>query len=208
MNPIRRVLDHAADIPVFQEGPTLAQARRGAERTITRAVIFGMEVQDADLGIIEHSALVAKTAEWLGERLAISEADSYVLKTAAELHEVGMFSVAPELLLRNARLSLDELEMVRRQATLSARLASVMHGPRVGRLIEHQYDDYEQRTFAAHDPDELLAGILRVADVIAAVRRPRPYQAALSLHEQSRLLESGSGSRFHPLAVRCALSIA
>jgi HD-GYP domain-containing protein (c-di-GMP phosphodiesterase class II) len=186
----------------------LDDARSHAQRTITRALAFGMEAREVEMQIVEHSALVSMVSGELGERMHISEADAYVLKTAAELHEVGMFGISPELLMRSTEYSADELALVRGQAKVSGDLAALMHGPRVGRLIEHQYDDYDAPEEGPEDPDRLLAGILRVADAIAAVTSPRPYQMALSLLERGLMLQRGAGTRFHPLAVESAMGMA
>lgn len=206
MNPVLRLYNHLIGIPIIPEGPTLAAARGHAQRTVTTTIMFGMDMKESQLGILEHSAQVAMIAGWLGERMDVSEPDAYVLRTAAELHEVGMFGVDPALLMQTSPLSPEELATVRSQALVSARLAATMHGPRVALLIEGQYDDHAAQEGETNDPDRLLAGILRVADVIAAVRNPRPYQDALTLQQQERLLQRGSGTRFHPLAVQYAMA--
>jgi len=185
----------------------LAEERDRTRRAILRALEFGVEVREAELEIIEHSALVAMLCESLGERTSLPESDLYVLQTAARLHEAGMFAVPSSLLLRPTALSPEELEQVRGQAKISAALAGIMHHPRVARLIEYQYDDYVMLSDRLPEADLLLAGLLRVADVIAAVTRPRPYQDPLPRKLQARLLEGGAGTRFHPLAVRCALGL-
>lgn len=206
MNPVLRLYNHLIGIPIIAEGPTFAEARGHAQRTVTTTIMFGMELREAELGILEHCALVAMIAGWLGERMSISEPDAYVLRTAAELHEVGMFAIDPALLMQPGRLSPEQLATVRSQAAVSARIAATMHGPRVGRLIQGQYDDHDARVGESTDPDQILAGILRVADVIAAVRTPRPYQEALTLQQQELLLARGAGTTFHPLAVQYAMA--
>lgn len=177
-------------------------------RTAASTLLFGMELRDRELRIFEHSALVSVLADSLARRLEVSEADAHILRTAARLHELGMFAVPAELLTRAAPLSAAELERVRAQAELSAEVAAVMHHPRTARLIRHQYDGYERLRALGFPPaDLLLAGILQVADVLAAVTLPRPYQSPLPWGERARVLESGVGTRFHPLAVQSALAV-
>lgn len=188
-------------------GPTLDEERDRTQQTILRTLAFGLEVREAELEIIEHSALVSILCGSLGRLMDLPESEAYVLQTAAQLHEVAMFAVPAELLLKATPLTPEELETVRRQAKASAQVAAIMHHPRVARLIEHQYDDYATLADRLPEADLLLSGILRVADVVAAVTRPRPYQDALPLPDRAQLLESGAGTRFHPLAVRCALQL-
>lgn len=183
----------------------LEEERDRTRQTILRTLEFGVEVRDAELEVIEHSALVSVLCGSFGRRMNLSEADLYILETAARLHETGMLAVPPALLLRPTPLSPEELEQVRGQARISAALAGLMHHPRVARLIEYQYDDYVALSDRLPESDLLLAGLFRVADVVAAVTRPRPYQDPLPRSLQARILQSGAGTRFHPLAVRCAL---
>lgn len=186
----------------------LEDARGHAHRTITRTLTLGLDLRESQLEVIEHSALVAVLCRSLARWLHLSDADAYILETAAELHELGMFTVDAGLLLRTAPLTEAELAAVRGQARVSATLAAVMHHPRVALLIEHQYADFTGLRDQLDEPDLLLAGVLRVADTIAAVTHPRPYQEPLSVAERAQMLESGAGTRFHPVAVDAALRFA
>ena len=176
-------------------------------RAMVRTLAFGLEVRDAELDIVQHCTLVADLCASLGKVLDLSPGEAYILDTAARLHEIGMFSIPASLLKRDAPLSAEELALVRSQARLSAEIAATMHHPRVATLIEHQYDDYSELVGKLDEADLLLAGIVRVADLIAAVTRPRPYQVAHSWESRVSLLMGGSGTRFHPLAVEGALQI-
>lgn len=209
MSWMQRLIERvtAGPEPERSLGPSLDEERERTQQTILRTLSFGLEVREAELEIIEHSALVAALCGSLGRLLHLSEADAYILETAARLHEIGMFAVPPELLLRADPLSPDELERVRSQARISAQLAATMHHPRVVRLIESQYEDYAELADRMPEADLLLAGILRVADVVAAVTRPRPYQESLPPGARATLLEQGAGTRFHPSVVRGALML-
>lgn len=209
MSWMQRLIDRvtAGPDPELSLGPSLEEERERTHQTILRTVSFGLEVREAELEIVEHCALVSILCGSLGRLVDLPESEAYVLQTAAQLHEVAMFAVPAELLLKSTPLSPEELETVRRQAKASAELAAIMHHPRVARLIEHQYDDYAALSDRLPESDLLLAGILRVADVVAAVTRPRHYQDPLPLEARALMLESGAGTRFHPLAVRCALQL-
>jgi response regulator RpfG family c-di-GMP phosphodiesterase len=197
-----------AEPPTLQNsGATRKEELARTNRTMVRTLAFGLEVRDAGLDIVEHCTLVADMCGTLGQLLRISLADAYILDTAARLHEIGMFSVPPDLLTRDAPLSEEELARVRSQARLSAEIAATMHHPRVVRLIEHQYVDYAELAGKLDDQDLLLAGIFRVADLIAAVTHPRPYQRPLPWEGRVELLRGGAGTQFHPLVVEGALLI-
>lgn len=209
MSWMQRLIERvtAGPEPARSLGPSLDEERERTQQTILRTLSFGLQVREAELEIIEHSALVSILCGSLARLLALPESEAYTLQTAAQLHEVAMFAVPAELLLKETPLTAEELETVRRQAKASAELAAIMHPPRVARLIEHQYDDYASLADRMSEGDLLLAGILRVADVVAAVTRPRPYQDPLPIVDRAMLLQSGAGTRFHPQAVQCALQL-
>ena len=182
----------------------MAEQRTRTGNAIARTISGVVVARDNALGITDHSALVAFLASVAGRLLKISEPDARILATAAHLHEIGMYAVPTPLLRRSAALSPDELARVRQQAALSARLAAFLHHPRVVSLIAHQYDDHAELRKRLPPEDLLLAGIFRVADVIAAVTLPRPYQSPLGRSGRIRMLLAGAGTRFHPEAVKIA----
>lgn len=185
----------------------LEQQTVKTKRAMLGSLAFGLEMTDFKLGMLEHCARVAVIAGWLGERMGLSDADGYILENAARLHEIGMISVPVEILQRSAPLTELEMALVRDQARVGAEIARAMHHPRVALLIEHQYDDYEQLREKLSIDDLLLAGVLRVADVITAISWPRPYQDPMPARSRVEVLESGAGIRFHPLAVRFAVEL-
>lgn len=212
MNEFRRFLSRILlDRPRPENFRSVVDEERDlTERALATALVFGLSVRDAALGVIDHSARVALVAERIAERAGIHDADRYVLQLAARLHELGMFAVPSDLLGRRAPLDASELDTVRGQARISAEVARLVHPPRVAGLIEHQYDDYRAIAEGTEleDRDVLLAGILRVADVFAAVTWPRPYQDPMPAEFREELLQSGAGTRFHPRAVRSAMELA
>lgn len=206
---MQRFLDRlsAPRDPEGEAEHALYQARDRTRETVLRTLQGGLHVRESQMGILEHSAMVSTICDTLARTMRLSEADAYILRTAARLHEVGMFSIPPALLLRPTPLTRGELERVRWQAMVSADIAEPMHHPRIVGLIRSQYQDFASLRGHLSDADLLLAGILRVADVVAAVTHPRPYQDPLPWNERARVLHSGAGTRFHPLAVEHALEL-
>lgn len=208
MSWIQRLLERVtspADEP--SRGLSLEEEKSRTHQTIMRTLSFGLEARDDETEAIEHSALVTILCAALARILELSESDRYILETAAQLHEVGMMTVPAALIASEGALTPEQLEQVRGQAKISADLASSAHHPRVASLIELQYDDYDDLVGRLKDPDLLLAGVLRVSDVIAAVTRPRPYQHPMPPDERAAILEAGAGTQFHPLAVQAALKL-
>lgn len=167
------------------------------------------DADDADhrLHVVTHSARVALLASWLARELGVGDDRRDEVWYAARLHEVGMISVPSGLVGRPAPLTRGELRRVREQARVGAEMARSMGRPLSALLIEHQYDDYDtlRRTLPRGSDDALLAGIFRVADVLDAMTAPRPYQPPVPEGRRLEVLREGSGTRFHPEAVRALL---
>ncbi len=185
--------------------PPPAYAEDEASLAAASALIVALERRDHELDLSPHCARVAAHAERMATLLEVDPAQRAVLRHAALLHEVGMIGVPAELLRKPGILTHDELRRVREQAVLAAEVTRAACGPLAATLVRHQYDDYA--TLREHLADDalLLAGILRIADVVEAITRPRPYQAPLPPDTRRRLLQAGAGSHFDPSAVHAFL---
>jgi response regulator RpfG family c-di-GMP phosphodiesterase len=194
--------DGAADDPAAER-----EAMEETSLRLSSALVIAFDARDPGLDIVGHSSRVARLAEDLARGMGLSERDVEVLARAAQLHEIGMISVPQELLERPSQLSPEELARVRFQAVVGAEIVRAAYDDRTAVLIERQYLDYAwlARTTQLAPTELLLSGILRVADVLDAVSRPRPYQDPMPAERQREVLRSGMGSRFHPLVVHSGL---
>ncbi|HEY0155166.1 MAG TPA: HD domain-containing phosphohydrolase [Longimicrobium sp.] len=174
---------------------------------VASALMVALERRDDELGLAGHCARVAMLADRLAAHQGVDPELRAILHHAALLHEVGMIGVPSELLRKTEVLTHDELGIIHRQAELGAEIARGVCGPLGATLIRHQYDDYATLRDILADEEVLeLAGILRMADVVEAITRPRPYQPPLPPSTRLALLRSGAGSLFDPLAVDAYLT--
>jgi HD-GYP domain-containing protein (c-di-GMP phosphodiesterase class II) len=174
---------------------------------VASALMVALERRDDELGLASHCARVAMLADRLAAHQGVDPELRAILHHAALLHEVGMIGVPAELLRKTEVLTHDELGIIHRQAELGAEIARGVCGPLGATLIRHQYDDYATLRDVLADEEVLeLAGILRTADVVEAITRPRPYQPPLAPATRRALLLSGAGSLFDPAAVDAYLS--
>ncbi|HEX8829820.1 MAG TPA: HD domain-containing phosphohydrolase [Longimicrobium sp.] len=184
-----------------REPADLAEAEDEASLAAASALIVALERRDQELDLAPHCARVAAHAERMAVLLDVEPEHRAVLRHASLLHEVGMIGVPGELLSKPGVLTHDELQRVRDQAALGAEIARATCGPLAATVIRHQYDDYVTLRQRLDGEALVLAGILRIADVVEAITRPRPYQAPLPARTRIRLLRAGAGSHFDPSAV-------
>jgi response regulator RpfG family c-di-GMP phosphodiesterase len=196
----------------LEEGGENERQRELTEETALRlssTLVIAFDVRDAGSTVAAHSGRVARIAGRVSEALGLPRAATETVTRAAQLHEIGMIAVSPELLARAGPLDDGELARVRDQARVGSEIVRATHDPLTSRLVAWQYADFAalRRSGEAEDGELLLAGILRVADVLDAVANPRPYQDPMERVRRTELLLSGTGTRFHPVAARCGLEL-
>lgn len=181
----------------------IADEAAETELEIASALTFALRVREPYTHVVEHSARVTMLVDWIAPAVGLDSGEQEDLRRAARLHEMGMAAVPLELLLKRSPLSRQELERIRAQAWIGAEIARATHEPRTARLIENQYVDHSElrRRVPEGSRDLLLAGVLRVADVIDAILHPRPYQEPHPREYCLGVLRHGTGSKFHPGAV-------
>lgn len=191
--------------PAFQ-----AQARAGnAQLEMGTALIFGLQQRNARLRFVEHCARVAELVARMADTFPLNDAERADLYAAAQLHEIGMISVPPELIESPEPLDEAALARLRAQASVGAEILRPTHAARTCMLVEHQYTDFDEirLRFRPGSREVLLAGIMRAADALDTMLHPRPYQADLDPALPPLILRSGRGTNFHPQAVESLLQI-
>lgn len=178
-----------------------------AETAMQCALSFALQAQEWRFHFVEHCARVALTARYIADRLSVTPKHAAALHHAAEMHEVGMVAVPHELIRRPYALNSTELQQVRTQARVGARIVGAAYEPLKAAVVENQYASFAdlRRRLSAGSPELVLAGILRVADVYDTLLHPRPYQRDIPKWRWLEVLEGGMGSSFYPEAAEVLL---
>ncbi len=182
-----------------------------ADTKLEMATAFSVAIEASNhrIGFVEHSARVAMLVDELAKLLSVDESGRQDLKSAAQLHEIGMTAIPVELVENTARLDNDSVQRIRDQALISAEIARASQSARTVRLIEEQYTDFSEirRRYPVASIEVLLAGVLHVADAFDAVTNPRPYQFDLPATGRLNLITAGQGTRFDPRAVEVLVEL-
>lgn len=149
-----------------------------------------------------HSERVARYAGAIAERLGLHPGEVRRVKYAALVHDLGFAGIDPELLTKPGALTDTEMEIVRSHTVLGVSIIEPFGDLRdLIPLVAHHHENWDGSGYPQGLRGERIplgARILGIADAYDAMRRHRPYRAALSLDEAVRELRENAGTQFDP----------
>ncbi len=203
-----RKLRKAAET-IKEQNVSLAEANKLLRDRSTAAMESLSATVDArDSYTAGHSRRVQKLALAIGRELKLSEPELDLLGHAALFHDIGKLAVPDAILLKPARLSLEEWGVMRKHADEGARIIE-----RLGFLadavpaIRHHHERWDGSGYPdglAGEDIPLGARIIHVADALDSMLTTRIYQAQRPVEEALEQLGSGAGKQFCPRCARCA----
>ena len=176
-----RKLRKAAET-IKKQNVSLAQANRLLRERSTAAMESLSATVDArDSYTAGHSRRVQKLSLAIGREIGLSDAELDLLGYAALFHDIGKLGIPDSILLKPARLSLEEWGVMRRHADEGARIIE-----RLGFLadavpaIRHHHERWDGSGYPdglAGEEIPLGARIIHVADALDSMLTSRIYQA-------------------------------
>jgi putative two-component system response regulator len=149
-----------------------------------------------------HCQRLAQYAVALGARLRLDDDQMVALRRGAYLHDIGKVGIPDAVLLKPARLTPAEYEIMQRHTVIGDALCGELRSlADVRPIVRHHHErldgtGYPDRLSGEAIP--LLARILSVVDVYDALTSDRPYKSALPADQAMRELraEAAKGWRF------------
>jgi diguanylate cyclase (GGDEF)-like protein/putative nucleotidyltransferase with HDIG domain len=167
--------------------------------TLARAVDLRMAVPT------EHSALVARHAAGIAQRLGWGGADLAYLRVAAMLHDVGKVSLPDQILRKPGPLDEQEYEEIKLHPVIGAEFVNRVDGLSLIALwVKHSHEHFDGSGYPdglAGEDIPLASRILLVADAFDAMTSDRPYRAATSHERALEELRRNAGRQFDPRCV-------
>lgn len=181
--------------------------RRNLQLDAAENVVFAMAraVAARNPYTIYHAERVAQYAAELGRAHGLGEPDCVTLYRGGILHDIGEIALPDRILLKPARLSNDEMEVVRKHPVEGEEICAFLQGLRpILPIIRHHHERFDGRGYPDGLRGEkipLAARIIAVADAWAALRSGRPHRAGLSEGEALETMRMGAGSGWDPRIV-------
>jgi hypothetical protein len=173
------------------------------------ALTRALDTRDEETEV--HSQRVRRYTELLGRRLGVAEDDLEDMSRGALLHDIGKIGVPDAILLKPARLTEDELAMMRRHPVIG--YSMIVHIPflaKAAEIVLHHHEAYDGTGYPSGlvgDQIPLGARIFAVADALDAMTSDRPYRRALPLATALAEIERCRGKQFDPHLVDTLLAI-
>lgn len=152
-----------------------------------------------------HSERVMKVASMIAEELGVPEESIEILRSAAELHDIGKIGVPDAILRKAGKLTAEEWETMRRHPIVSEEICRPLGlPPEVLFLIKHHHERLDGKGYPAGllpEDQPLLQRILVVADSFDAMRSRRPYRDVMPEDELISELNRSAGRTMDPTVV-------
>ncbi len=179
---------------------------RSLEQTylgIVRALAIALDARDPYTR--GHSEQVARYSLILANELGLSEREKKDLELAAYLHDLGKIGIKDEILLKPAKLTPEEMKVIREHPSIGASILSPLTFlgdivPTVRYHHEH-YDGGGYPEGVKDDRIPLGARILALTDAFDAITSDRPYRSRRNIKEAVEEIKRCSGTQFDPKLV-------
>ncbi len=183
-----------------------------------RALAKVAESRDNETG--QHIARISEFAHRLAIEIRDNELseeqidDTFLadLQRSAPLHDIGKVGIPDSILLKPARLSEDEFEVMKRHSEIGAKILGdlvietqhagfLKMAARIARFHHERWDGNGYPVGISGKQIPLPARIVAVADVYDALTSERPYKDAWSPELARQTILEGSGTQFDPMVV-------
>jgi putative nucleotidyltransferase with HDIG domain len=157
-----------------------------------------------------HSERVTMFSMAIGRELGLPERDLDLLHRGGLLHDIGKISVPPALLDKPAKLTDEEMEVIKSHPAVGSRiLAPISVFRDIIPIVRHHHEKFDGTGY----PDRLagreipyLARVVAVADVYDALISDRPYRSGWTSEAAVELITRNAGSHHDPEIVTAFLA--
>jgi len=160
------------------------------------------EFRDDDTG--EHTYRVGELAAKLAAHVGLPPETVEIIHRAAPLHDVGKIAIPDAILLKPAKLTNEEFDLMKTHAEIGARLLSSSQSPlmqcaeRIARTHHERYDGSGYPSKIKGEDIPIEGRILAIVDVYDALTNERPYKKAWPHEEALAEIQRCAGTHFDP----------
>jgi len=165
-------------------------------------LVLGSAIAKRDSDTDAHNYRVSLYSTRMGEALGLAAADMRVLIKGAFLHDVGKLGIPDNILLKPAKLDVEEFTVMKTHVDKGASIVQPSSWLREGTsVVGYHHEKYAGGGYPHGLKGEdipITARIFAVADVFDALTSHRPYKKSLTFEETMDILEEDRGKHFDP----------
>jgi putative nucleotidyltransferase with HDIG domain len=165
-------------------------------------------VKQKDVDTFDHCVRVSRMSKLLASAAGLNEFDARIVEYAGLFHDIGKVGVPDEILLKPAKLTEEEYQIMKSHPVLSAKILDPLgHLEFFGKtlpgvLFHHERFDGRGYPEGVKGEDIPLASrIILVVDTFDAMTWSRPYRKGLSAEVAYKELADFAGRQFDPKLV-------
>ncbi|MDO8317623.1 HD-GYP domain-containing protein [Rhodoferax sp.] len=168
------------------------------------------EYRDPETGA--HILRMAHYSELIAKGLGLPVEDQVLLLEAAPMHDIGKVGIADNILLKPARLTPDEFEIMKQHAMYGHEILKdssskvLQAGAEIAKAHHEKFDGSGYPLGLIGEEIPIFSRIVAVADVFDALTSARPYKTAWSLERAAEYIQAKSGVHFDPRCVNAFFS--
>ena len=195
----RRLRAHAQELE--QKVRERTQELAEAQVEILRRLALAAEYRDDVTG--HHAERVGVLSALLASELGFPPEVVRLIRRAAPLHDVGKIGIPDAILLKPARLSAAEYEVMKSHTEIGAR---ILGGGRfhllelAQEIARSHHERWDGGGYLGLEREEipLVGRVVAVADVFDSLTNERPYKLPIPFAEAVAVVESERGRHFDP----------
>jgi HD-GYP domain-containing protein (c-di-GMP phosphodiesterase class II) len=150
----------------------------------------------------QHSVRVAETARQLARRLGLPREQVDEIALAARVHDLGKIGISNDILLKDGRLTPDEMAVMQTHPRIGVEVLQKYHNFRHALpVVLHHHERYDGKGYPdglAGDAIPLSAQIVAHADAFDAMTSDRPYRKGLRPEVALQRVIEATGTQFNP----------
>jgi len=163
------------------------------------------EYKDSDTSA--HIHRIAIYSEIIAKEMGMSDEEVYIIKNASMMHDVGKLGIPDNILLKPARLTKEEMEIMKTHSLLGAEIlkdanSKILKAAHKIAMYHHEKWDGSGYPCGKKGNDiPLIARIVTVVDVFDALITKRCYKEAYNMQKTLDILHEGKGKHFDPKCI-------
>jgi len=181
---------------------TIAFSRKVIKGNTELMAVLGSAIAKRDSDTSSHNYRVTLYAVALAEAAGLSHESIRALIAGAFLHDVGKIGISDSILLKPARLTPEEFDIMKSHVSLGGDILKNSSWLAIARdVVEYHHEKYDGTGYnlrLKNTQIPVTARVFAIVDVFDALTSERPYKKALSLPQALEIIKDDSGSHFDP----------